>query len=196
MSGIPQVPTPAQAAFLADTSREALFVGEPGAGATSALLMGAIGVADGGGHALFTSRSPGFRSPGGAEHRAFDWLDAVDGARFDRFRVRWTLPSGGSITFLDWWRKHGRIVLGWFHAAFVDGLDDFTAGDWGLISSHVRGEPGTMRGSCRPRSRWIVPERSDHGVRHSDNPHLPAGFAESLSAADPDFLAASMFDRG
>lgn len=97
---IPHHPHPRQAAFLLLPHREALFGGAAGGGKTDTLLMAALQYVDVPGYAALLLRRT-FRQLSLEESlldRAAGWLSGTD-ARWKAQDMRWTFPSGATLTF-------------------------------------------------------------------------------------------------
>lgn len=97
---IPHTPSPRQTAFLLLPHREALFGGAAGGGKTDALLMAALQYVDVPGYAALLLRRT-FRQLALEESlldRAAEWLSPTP-ARWNGKDMRWTFPSGATLTF-------------------------------------------------------------------------------------------------
>lgn len=93
------VPSPKQQEFLTYEGLEALLVGKPGCGKTTALLMSALQYVDQPDYRaiiLSTSRERLY-NPGGLLEMASKWLYAL--AEFRNSLTRWTFRSGATLDF-------------------------------------------------------------------------------------------------
>ena len=153
----PEVPTPTQAAFLLDPSREALYGGAAGGGKSSALLMGALQGVEVPGFAaiIFRRTLADLKLPGALIDRSHQWIGSP--ARWSADDHTWTFPSGATISFgyLDTEFGHLRYQGAEFQYIAFDELTQFREVDFRYLFSRLRRPHDASRllGEVPPRMR-------------------------------------------
>jgi len=208
----PHVPTPRQARFLLEFSREALFGGAAGGGKSDAILMAALQYIDVPGYAAIAFRKSysDLSLPGALMDRAKSWL-ADTSARWKEDEKTFVFPSGATLTFgylerdLDRYRYQGSE----YQFIGFDELTQIAETNYLYLFSRLRrpqarsnpalgAVPLRMRAASNPGGighdwvyrRFFVEGPAKGRVfvpsKLDDNPHLDqAEYRHSLSELDP-----------
>lgn len=170
-------PTTQQQRFLDLTDREAFFGVADGGGKTTALMLGAVRVAAGGGQAaLFRHTYIQLVQPGGMVEMAARQLRNTD-ATWNERRLRWDFPNGGVLAFHylerpdDIERSHG-TEYGYIG---LDEVGQFRPHDRAALLTRLRLSPGYLRYAGSDLPRWLSTRLDGSLIVAAtavDNPHL------------------------
>ena len=137
----PVEPTPTQARFLLDPSKETLYGGAAGGGKSIAMLMAALAFVDVPGYAaiIFRPTLTALQLPSGLMSVARSWFDGTE-ARWSAGDHTWTFPSGATLSFgyLDHDGAELRYQGSEFQFIGFDELTQFTERQYTYLFSRLR----------------------------------------------------------
>lgn len=182
---IPQVPSPAQAAFLVVPHKEALYGGAAGGGKSIGLLMAALQYVDIAGYnaILFRRTFRDLALPEALMSVSQEWLRGTD-AKWNGGDYRWTFPSGATLSFgyLDSERDKYRYQSAAFQFIGFDELTQFEEANFTYLFSRLRRKEGVtvplrMRAATNPGGvghEWVRQRYIDEQAPGTDRVFIPA----------------------
>ena len=201
----PHRPTPHQEAFLRLQCLEALYGGAAGGGKSDAQLMAALQYVDVPGYSaiIFRRTYQDLALADGLIPRSHEWLTGKD-ARYAADTHTWHFPSGATVAFgyMDGPNDHYRYQGSAYQFIGWEELTQFEEYKYLFMFSRMRALEGSsvplrVRSTSNPGGighRWVKRRFIDTATKEtdavyvpaklSDNPHLRADYAVSLSYLD------------